>query len=82
MNLAEALERLKAEKSYAEYALMHNPNDERYISLVDAVDTVTDAVGDICSGMFGMSLKNWMKVGNYLKQNNVCFDEDEELPWN
>ncbi len=47
MTLSEAIERLKAEKSYAEYALMHNPNDERYKSLVDAIDTTRKLIDDL-----------------------------------
>lgn len=47
MTLSEAIERLKAEKSYAEYALMHNPNDERYKSLVDAIDTTRKWIDDL-----------------------------------
>ena len=46
MTLSDAIERLKVEKSYAEYALMHNPNDERYKSLVDAIDTTRKWVDD------------------------------------
>lgn len=46
MTLSEAIERLKVEKSYAEYALMHNPNDERYRSLADAIDTVRNWTND------------------------------------
>lgn len=46
MTLSEAIERLKAEKSYAEYALMYNPNDERYRSLADAIDTVRKWTND------------------------------------
>lgn len=47
MTLSEAIERLKAEKSYAEYALVHNPNDERYKSLADAIDTTRKWIDDL-----------------------------------
>lgn len=64
MTLSEAIERLKAEKSYAEYALMHNPNDERYKSLVDAIDTIRKWIDDLicCVSKFS------------------CFKEKEDTP--
>lgn len=76
MSLAEALERLKAEKGYAEYALMHNTNDDKYRSLVNAVDVVTDAVGKMCDGLLGISVKHLKQTADYCKQ----FKEDE-LPF-
>lgn len=38
MTLSQSIDRLLAEKSYAEYSLMCDPNDEKAKSLVEAID--------------------------------------------
>lgn len=46
MTLSQSIDRLLAEKSYAEYSLMYNPNDEKAKSLVEAIDTMRKWTND------------------------------------
>lgn len=55
MSLLDALERLKVERTFVGHIVAAYPDDVRYKSLVNAIDTVTKTINDVCCSLLGVS---------------------------